>query len=165
MEIVSRSTQQTARIAALLASLLRGGDVVFLIGELGAGKTYFIRKAAEALGVSEPVTSPSFTMAQTYRGKLTVHHLDLYRLAGFKAEDAIDFEPFFEPGAVTFIEWPEQAEPFLERPAVVIRLEHLDPESRRISILAGRRNLLDELRRKLGVDTELEDASDSGGGA
>ena len=150
MEIVSRSPKQTARIAANLSALLRGGDVVFLIGPLGTGKTFFIRKAAEALGVAEPVTSPSFTMAQTYMGKVTVHHLDLYRLSRFDAVDAVDFEPYFEADAITFIEWPEQAEPFLEKPAVVIRLEHIDPVSRRISIESSRRDLITKLERMLG---------------
>ena len=142
MDIISRSPQQTASLAAGLASFLYGGDVIFLIGELGAGKTFFIRHAAEALGVTEPVTSPSFTMAQSYGGATTVHHLDLYRLPKFDSADAIDFEPFFEAEAITFIEWPEQAVPFLEEPAVVIRMEHVDINSRRISIQSSRQELI-----------------------
>ncbi|MHB9053220.1 MAG: tRNA (adenosine(37)-N6)-threonylcarbamoyltransferase complex ATPase subunit type 1 TsaE [Thermoleophilia bacterium] len=142
MEIVSRSQQQTASLAAALAAFLHGGDIVFLIGELGAGKTFFIRSAAEALGVTEPVTSPSYTMAQTYGGKTTVHHLDLYRLPKFDAGDAADFEPFFEAESITFIEWPDRAVPFLGEPAVVIRMEHVNIDSRRISIESNRQELI-----------------------
>lgn len=133
LDVISPSGAETATLAAGMAKLLNPGDVVFLIGQLGTGKTFFIRSAAAALGVSEPVTSPSFTMAQTYSGKITVHHLDLYRLQNFSAEDALDFEPFFENDAVTFVEWPEQAQPFIEKPAVIIKLEHLDISSRRIT--------------------------------
>lgn len=134
MEILSRSEAKTASVAESLAKLLLPGDLVFMIGQLGAGKTCFIRYAAKALGVDEPVTSPSFTMAQSYSGVIRVHHLDLYRLSSFSAEDAIDFEDFFEKDAVTFIEWPERAELFIEKPDVVVKLEHVDLNSRRISI-------------------------------
>ena len=145
MEFVSRSEEQTAVLATGIAKLLKPGDVVFLAGQLGTGKTCFIRHASISLGVREPVTSPSFTMAQTYSGKITVHHLDLYRLSNFTAEDAIDFEPYFEAEAITFVEWPEQAEPFIERPAMLIKMEHVDINSRRISIISER----DDLRQKL----------------
>ncbi len=133
LDVVSHSEAQSAALAAMLAEILKPGDVVFLIGQLGTGKTFFIRHAAIALGVREPVTSPSYTMAQTYAGNLRIHHLDLYRLPGFNAEDAIDFEPFFEEDAITFVEWPEEAEAFIEKPVVIIRLEHIDISSRRFS--------------------------------
>lgn len=134
LEILSRSEAQTASVAAGFAKLLRAGDIVFLIGQLGAGKTFFIRHAAVALGVSEPVTSPSYTMAQTYSGVVRIHHLDLYRLANFDAEDSMDFEEFFEDGAVTFIEWPESAAPFIEKPDAVVRIDPVDLNNRRITI-------------------------------
>ncbi|MDO8737132.1 MAG: tRNA (adenosine(37)-N6)-threonylcarbamoyltransferase complex ATPase subunit type 1 TsaE [Thermoleophilia bacterium] len=135
LEILSRSEEQTAALAASLAKLLEPGDIIFLSGQLGVGKTFFIRHAAEALGISEPVTSPSFTMAQTYdAGHFRVHHLDLYRLSGFSADDAVDFEEYFENDAVTFVEWPERAKPYIEGPDVVIRIDHVDLSSRRISI-------------------------------
>ena len=134
LEILSRSEEQTAGVASGFAKLLRAGDIVFLIGQLGAGKTFFIRHAAEALGVGEPVTSPSYTMAQTYSSIIRIHHLDLYRLSSFDAEDSMDFEEFFEDGAITFIEWPESAAPFIEKPDAVIRIDHVDLNSRRISI-------------------------------
>ena len=132
---VSRSEEDTNRFAALIAGLLKAGDVVFLKGPLGAGKTFFIRAAARELGVLEPVTSPSFTMGQTYKGRLAIHHLDLYRLAAFTGEDLIDFEPFFSDDAITFIEWPKVAEHRLEAPVITVELKHLDEHSRRITVL------------------------------
>jgi len=141
LEYISRSPEQTAAVASGLSGLLLPGDLVFLIGQLGTGKTFFIRHAAMGLGVSEPVTSPSFTMAQTYQGNIRVHHLDLYRITEFNLVDAADFEPYFESDAVTFVEWPEQAEPFIENPDVIVRMEHIDINSRRISIECARSGL------------------------
>ncbi|MHB1390731.1 MAG: tRNA (adenosine(37)-N6)-threonylcarbamoyltransferase complex ATPase subunit type 1 TsaE [Thermoleophilia bacterium] len=137
MRVISHSEQQSAALATGLARLLKPGDVVWLKGQLGTGKTFFIRAASRELGVTEPVTSPSFAMGQTYAGNPTVHHLDLYRLPGFTADDAADFELFFEPDAITFIEWPEQAEPFLDPPAVIVSLAHLD-ENSRVIVFDGR---------------------------
>lgn len=134
IEAISHSEAETRKLAAGIAGLLKPGDVIFLTGQLGAGKTFFIREAARALGVAEPVTSPSFTMGQSYRGRITVHHLDLYRLAEFDAEDAIDFEPFFEADAITFVEWPEVAAAFFIEPVLTVALGHLAPESRRITM-------------------------------
>lgn len=134
MVFISHSEEETGRLATVLSALLKGGDVVFLKGPLGAGKTFFIRAAARELGVREPVTSPSFTMGQTYAGKMPVHHLDLYRLVRFGDEDLIDFEPFFSDEAITFVEWPEVAETQLQVPVFSVELEHLDPHCRRITI-------------------------------
>lgn len=145
LEFLSESESQTAELAQGVARLLKPGDAVFLKGQLGTGKTFTVRAAARQLGVREPVTSPSYTMAQSYAGSLTVHHLDLYRLSGFSVDDMADFEPFFEPDAITFIEWPEQAEPFLEDPALVITLEHVDENSRRIILRTGRGDLARQL--------------------
>ena len=143
------SEEQTQKFAAAVARLLKPGDTVFLIGPLGAGKTFFIRAAARELGVTEPVTSPSFTMAQTYQGMVTVHHLDLYRLATFSADDFPDFDPFFEADAITFIEWPQQAQPFLQEPALVLELSHVDVCSRRIRIAGGRKELIRQLEEEI----------------
>lgn len=147
LEKVSSSEEETSALAAGLAQLLKPGDVVFLEGQLGTGKTFFIRAAARALGVTEPVTSPSFTMAQTYTGDVTIHHLDLYRLPDFGPDDAVDFEPFFESSAITFIEWPQQGRRFLEEPDVIINLEHVDKNSRLISFTWFRKDLKEGLEK------------------
>lgn len=138
VEVISRSEAQTAALAAAVASLLKPGDVVFLTGQLGTGKTFFIRAAARELGVSGQVTSPSFTMGQTYSGRTRVHHLDLYRLHEFGPEDAVDFEPFFEDDAITFVEWPERAAAYFDKPVVDIRIDHVDVNTRSLTFRASK---------------------------
>lgn len=143
----SSSEEQTAAFAAAFAHLMKPGDIVLLKGELGAGKTFFVRAAAHALGVSEPVTSPSFTMANTYRGETMIHHLDLYRLAAFDAQAHADFSSFFSADAITFIEWPEAAESYINEPTVTITMEHAGDDSRRLVIETAS----EELGRELEV--------------
>src|ERR1700744_6435796 len=96
----------TERAGAELASRLKPGDVVLVSGDLGAGKTTFVRGALRALGVTGPITSPTFVVGTQY-GSLS--HLDLYRLAGFAGEDPGILDDYFEPDAIAFVEWPEQA--------------------------------------------------------
>ena len=107
---VSSSPEETERAGAALADALRPGDVVLVSGELGAGKTTFVRGAARALGVTEPVTSPTFVVGHLYDApEARVAHLDLYRLGGLDDEDPGLLDPYFGPDVVTFIEWPERA--------------------------------------------------------
>jgi tRNA threonylcarbamoyladenosine biosynthesis protein TsaE len=129
----SGSPEETERIAAQLAAQLRPGDVVTVSGELGSGKTTFVRGACRALGVEGHVTSPTFTVGHRYRGTVDVSHLDLYRFAGVSAAEWGDLEPYFD-GAVCFVEWPEAAGAALPRPRMRVRLEHAGEESRTISI-------------------------------
>jgi tRNA threonylcarbamoyladenosine biosynthesis protein TsaE len=135
LEFLSRSEDQSEALAAATARLLKPGDIVLLKGQLGAGKTFFIRAAAHALGIREPVTSPSFIIARTYTaGDIRVHHLDLYRLSSFNLQDEIDLEHFLEEDALTFIEWPEQAESFIGEPSVTIHISHVDERSRKFEL-------------------------------
>ena len=104
------SAEATEALGARLAAELRPGDVVLVSGDLGAGKTTFVRGALRALGVTEPVTSPTFVIGQRYAGAAgPVAHLDLYRLQGLADEDPGLLDPYFGPDTVTFVEWPEQA--------------------------------------------------------
>jgi tRNA threonylcarbamoyladenosine biosynthesis protein TsaE len=115
----------TERAGAELAAGLRPGDVVLVSGELGAGKTTFVRGALRALGVAGPVTSPTFVVGHAYEGAAgAVSHLDLYRLAGMADEDPGLLEPFFAPDAVVFVEWPEHG-PGAWPPERVARRVHL----------------------------------------
>ncbi len=120
-------------LAAQLAAGLRAGDVVAVSGELGAGKTTFVRGAARALGVTEPVSSPTFTIGHRYAAAVPVAHLDLYRLAGSGPEEWGDLEPYFD-GTIAFVEWPEHGEKWLPRARVIVTLSHVDPTHRRVSI-------------------------------
>jgi tRNA threonylcarbamoyladenosine biosynthesis protein TsaE len=104
------SAAETEGLGAELASTLVPGDVVLLDGELGAGKTTFVRGAARALGVSDPVTSPTFTIGQRYPAAppvAYVSHVDLYRLASLRDEDPDLLADYIGADTITFVEWPE----------------------------------------------------------
>ncbi len=122
MEVVTASPAETEALAAKLASTLRVGDVVAVSGELGAGKTTFVRGAARALGVTGPVSSPTFTIGHRYDAPVPVAHLDLYRLSGLDPEEWGDLEPYFD-GSVAFVEWPEHGADWLPRARAVVTLE------------------------------------------
>jgi tRNA threonylcarbamoyladenosine biosynthesis protein TsaE len=119
-------------VGAELAGRLKAGDVVLVGGELGSGKTTFVRGAARALGVEGPVTSPSFTIGQVYAGSPDVAHLDLYRLGSLAAEDPGLLDDYLTPERVAFVEWPAVAEPVVERVTARVTLEHLGGDRRRI---------------------------------
>lgn len=133
----SSGPERTEAIAAELASGLRPGDVVLLRGDLGSGKTTFVRGAARALGVDEPVTSPTFTIGQRYEGAVPVSHLDLHRLAGdhgLEAEDPALLDDYLTADAIAFVEWPEPATPLIPGPAAVVTLTHGGGDVREIAI-------------------------------
>jgi tRNA threonylcarbamoyladenosine biosynthesis protein TsaE len=130
----TRSAAQTEAIGEQLAADLSPGDVVLVSGELGAGKTTLIRGAARALGVTDQVTSPTFTIGHTYRGRVPVSHLDLYRLADLGQEDPALLEDYLTPEAIAFIEWPEAAEQRLERVTHRIEIRHAGGDEREIDL-------------------------------
>jgi tRNA threonylcarbamoyladenosine biosynthesis protein TsaE len=133
MEMVTASPEETAALAAELAARLEAGDVVAVSGDLGAGKTTFVRGAARALGVTGPVSSPTFTLGHRYAAQPPVAHLDLYRLSGLSPEEWGDLEPYFD-GSVVFVEWPEHAGDWLPTPRAVVTLDHVDRSHRRVTI-------------------------------
>jgi tRNA threonylcarbamoyladenosine biosynthesis protein TsaE len=152
MEVSSASPAETEAVAAALARELRVGDVVTILGELGSGKTTFVRGACRALGVTVPVTSPTFTIGHRYDGQPEVSHLDLYRFQGFSAADWGDLEPYFED-AICFVEWPEAAAGALPPVRVEVRLSHVDPARRLIALESAEPSLLDRVRG--GADTRV----------
>ena len=142
VEITTASAEATQALAGRLAERLEPGDVVTVAGELGSGKTTFVRGACRALGVVQPVTSPTFTIGHRYRGRADVSHLDLYRFAGFSPAEWGDLEPYFED-AIAFVEWPEAGAGALPAARVAVQLEHVDPEHRRIRLDAAEPALLE----------------------
>ena len=134
MQLESRSPAETEAAGAELARRLAPGDVVLVSGELGSGKTTFVRGAARALGVEGPVTSPTFTIGHVLAGRPEVAHLDLYRLGTLAGEDPALLEDYLTPERVAFLEWPEPAEAVVERVAARVRLEHAGGDVRRITI-------------------------------
>jgi tRNA threonylcarbamoyladenosine biosynthesis protein TsaE len=131
--IDSSSPEETEAVAARLARELVPGDVVTVSGELGSGKTTFVRGACRALGITAPVTSPTYTIGNRYEGEPDVSHLDLYRFVGVSAAEWADLEPYFED-AVVFVEWPEAGSSGLPPLRASVRLEHAGGNTRRITV-------------------------------
>lgn len=130
------SEAETEELGAGIAADLEPGDVVLVSGELGAGKTTLIRGACRALGVTQPVTSPTFTIGHRYDGRVPVSHLDLYRLEGLEGEDPGLLDDYLTEDAIAFVEWPAAAgaELDLERVALRVKLAHDGGDRRLIEV-------------------------------
>ena len=135
---------ETEAVGARIASSLRAGDVVLVEGELGSGKTTLVRGACRELGVTEPVTSPTFTLGHRYEGRWPVSHLDLYRLEGLGPEEPGLLEDYLAPDSVSFVEWPAELEGAFEaealgrvRVAARVELRHAGGDVREIEVKAA----------------------------
>jgi tRNA threonylcarbamoyladenosine biosynthesis protein TsaE len=141
VELTSESPADTEAVAARVAAELAAGDVVGVSGELGAGKTTFVRGACHALGCCGPITSPTFTIGHRYDG---VSHLDLYRLEQVGPEDWAGLEPYFED-AVCFVEWPERGAGWLPPVRVAVTLRHLGQDRRLVLLETQEEGLLERI--------------------
>jgi len=137
-ERVTASEAETLELAAALGGSLRGGEVVLLTGELGAGKTVFVRGLAQGLGVDpDEVSSPTFVLLTSYPGRLTLHHADLYRLRGDGDEDELGLDELPGAGGVLAVEWAERLERVPWPEAVRVTIEHAGDDRRRVRIEGG----------------------------
>jgi tRNA threonylcarbamoyladenosine biosynthesis protein TsaE len=152
VELESSSPEETERIGAAVARELEPGDVVAVSGELGTGKTTFVRGAARALGITGPVTSPTYTIGHRYPGEPDVSHLDLYRFEGVVDADWGDVEPYFQD-AVVFVEWPEAGDGVLPQARVRVRLRHHGETHRLVSLESSEKAL--EIRLSAGADPRV----------
>jgi tRNA threonylcarbamoyladenosine biosynthesis protein TsaE len=151
IEVETGSAVETEGVAARVARRLAPGDVVLVSGELGAGKTTFVRGACRALGVTGRVTSPTFTIGHRYTGSVDVSHLDLYRFRGLSAAEWGDLEPYFDR-AIVFVEWPEAGRDALPTPRAHVRLEHVSLGTRLVVVDADDEALLEGIT---GADSGL----------
>lgn len=136
--IETSSAAETEALGARLTERLGPGDVVVVVGEVGAGKTTLIRGACRALGVEGPVTSPTFTIGQRYEGRVPVSHLDLYRLADLEREDPGLLDDYVDDASIAFVEWPAVGEPRLAaRIALEVRIDHRDGDRRKIEAIGA----------------------------
>ena len=136
MEVKTASEKETQEIAQKLAGTLKKGDIICLYGELGAGKTVFVRGVASGLGIKKRLLSPTFVLMRTYPfekdGKnITLYHLDLYRTNDFKA---LGLDEIFESGGITIIEWAEKIKDFLPQKKIDVKFEKVNETTRRITI-------------------------------
>ncbi len=134
--VETRTQEHTRSLGSAFGKTLSGGMGVALFGELGSGKTQFVKGVCEALGVEESlVSSPSFTIVNEYEGFVPVYHLDLYRIK--KQEEALEFGfvEYIESNGICLIEWPEIVESLLPLHTIGLHFRHVDGERRRIERL------------------------------
>jgi len=136
IDLVTRDADETRKSAAAVAELLVPGDVVSLAGELGAGKTAFVQGAARALGVEEPVASPTFVLVREYRGEMPIYHVDVYRLDRLQEVHDLGFEDFLDPGGVVFVEWGDAIEALLPDSHLRVELTTGEDRTRLIRVSA-----------------------------
>ncbi|OGP71198.1 MAG: tRNA (adenosine(37)-N6)-threonylcarbamoyltransferase complex ATPase subunit type 1 TsaE [Deltaproteobacteria bacterium RBG_16_50_11] len=134
----TKSTSETIRIGKQIGGQLRPGDVVALVGELGTGKTHFIKGLASGAGVkkSRYITSPSFTLIHEYQGKIPFYHIDLFRLKTEKEAEGLGLEEYFQGGGITAIEWADKIPTHLPEEMLWIEIRYTGEHTRSIEILA-----------------------------
>jgi tRNA threonylcarbamoyladenosine biosynthesis protein TsaE len=136
-QAVTRSADETLSLAGAVGELLRLGDVVSVAGDLGAGKTVFARGVARALGVHEPVVSPSFTIVREYDGRVPLVHVDVYRIDTIQELHDLGFEEVVRDDAVTLVEWGDVIDALLPRQRLDVRLARAGNDDERIITLEG----------------------------
>jgi tRNA threonylcarbamoyladenosine biosynthesis protein TsaE len=154
LTLVSHNLAETQDLGSVLGRLLEGREVICLEGELGSGKTTLIQAIGRALGVATPITSPTFTLVNEYRGRdVSIYHVDLYRLHGVDEIVQAGIDGCFYSKGICLVEWAEKARAILPTDHLYVTLEHAGGDKRRISILArgdSYRELLLRLREAIG---------------
>ena len=137
IEVISENEQMTMEIAKKYAMSIKSPTVVSLVGDLGAGKTTFAKGFAKGLEISELVTSPTFTILNTYEGRLPLYHFDMYRLSSKQEAEELGFEEYFDLKllkGVSLVEWAENVKGLLPQLHIEIKLDKVDENKRKISI-------------------------------
>ena len=151
MVIQTKSASETIRVGKGIGSRLRSGDVVALVGELGAGKTQLIKGLAAGVGMrnSTYISSPSFTLINEYPGKIPFYHIDLFRLEREKEAEELGLEDYFQGGGITAIEWADKIPSLLPKEMLFIHIAYAGKNTRSIEIIGkGKRfeDLIDQMR-------------------
>ena len=136
--LVADSPEATAAAGERLGARLGPGDVVGLTGELGAGKTCFVQGLTRGLGVTTPATSPTFVLVNEYRGRLPVHHVDVYRTQSLSELLDLGLEDLLGGDGVTLVEWADRCAPLLPARTIGVYIEGIGDEPRRITITDDR---------------------------
>jgi tRNA threonylcarbamoyladenosine biosynthesis protein TsaE len=135
VSLISNSEEETKRCAQSLAGQLKSGDIIFLQGDLGAGKTTFVKGLAQAFKVSsKKVNSPTFVLMNYYKGKLPIYHFDLYRLGSPQEIDTLDFDDYLYGQGVTVIEWSQRLDQYNIKPHYLVKFQHKGEHQRQICI-------------------------------
>lgn len=132
--VITRSPEETLALGERLGRAARAGDCIALTGDLGAGKTVMAKGIARGLGVADEITSPTFTLMETYEGRLPFYHFDLYRIERAAELDQLFFEEYWEGDGVSVIEWPERAGNRLPDRRITVTMRYQSSTERSITI-------------------------------
>ncbi|MBQ2723120.1 MAG: tRNA (adenosine(37)-N6)-threonylcarbamoyltransferase complex ATPase subunit type 1 TsaE [Clostridia bacterium] len=133
MKYISNSVQQTMDFAKEFASHLKGGECLLLQGDLGAGKTHFVKGLALGLGIEDDVTSPTFALHNMFYGQLTLNHFDFYRIDDYSEVQLLGLDEYFcQPRSVSAIEWSDNVKPLLPKKTLTIKITNINENSRSI---------------------------------
>jgi len=136
LDFISHSEVQTRRLGARLAEFLNPGDVLALMGDLGSGKTRWVQGVCQGLAVTDPVTSPTFTLVNEYQGRLPIYHVDLYRITNPVEVLTFGLEDYLYGSGVVLIEWADRAQDFLPDDYLTVELYYIEETKRRIVLHA-----------------------------
>lgn len=134
MEIITRSPEETYELGVKIGRELKPGDIVVLNGDLGAGKTHLTKGIAEGLGVSDYITSPTFTIVNEYSGRIPMYHFDVYRIEDIYEMYEIGFEEYIYGNGASIIEWGDMIRELLPEEVIDIRISKLHDDERKINI-------------------------------
>lgn len=151
-KIVLKGLEDTKRFGEKLGALLKPGDIICLMGDLGAGKTTLTKSIGKGLGVEDYITSPTFTLINEYKGRLNLYHFDVYRLEGVSDLDDLGFEEYFYSNGVSIIEWGDKIASILPENTISIKIEKGKELDNRILYLHGEGNRFKELIEELNID-------------
>ncbi|MDE2027390.1 MAG: tRNA (adenosine(37)-N6)-threonylcarbamoyltransferase complex ATPase subunit type 1 TsaE [Candidatus Omnitrophica bacterium] len=133
--LTSKSEEETMQCARGFAARLKAGDIVFLQGQLGAGKTTFVKGLVQAFKLSpKKVSSPTFVLMNCYEGRLPIYHFDLYRLENPQTLDTVDFDDYFYGEGISLIEWPERLGGYAPEHYYLVEFQHQGEQQRKICI-------------------------------
>ncbi len=157
MVFQSKSTSETIRIGKQIGSLLQSGNVIALMGELGAGKTHLIKGLAAGVGVkkSSHISSPSFTLIHEYEGTIPFYHIDLFRLRAEKEADELGLEDYFRGKGITAIEWADRIPALLPKERLSLHMCYMGKHTRSIEIL-GRGKRYEEIVNQIVSSLKLQ---------
>jgi len=150
---VSERPAETAGLGETLGRLLRPGDVLLLQGPLGAGKTAFTQGVAKGMRIQAAVTSPTFVLVNQYPGPITLYHVDLYRIEGSLEAEDLGLDDYFFGDGVTAVEWPERAPDAMPPEHLLVSLEHVGDDQRRITLTARGRRYEELIAGVVGAQT------------
>ena len=151
-KIILKGLEDTKKFGEKLGSLLKPGDIICLMGDLGAGKTTLTKSIGIGLGVEDYITSPTFTLINEYKGRLNLYHFDVYRLEGISDLDDLGFEEYFYSGGVCIIEWGDKIENILPKDKINLSIEKGSELDERIINLSGEGSRFKELIEELNID-------------